>query len=80
MLFALVLGLLLGGAAVALLGQWRGGALSGTLPRRRLRRPALPEPQVARVEGLFLAGDRRAPVAGGAPPDARRADGRRLTA
>ena len=56
MLFALVLGLLLGGAAVALLGQWRGGALAGPPPRRRLPRAALPEPQVARVEGLFLDG------------------------
>ncbi len=65
MLFALVLGLLLGGAAVALLGQWRGGALTGPPPRRRLPRPRLPEPQFARVQGLFLdgaaapAGDRR---------------------
>ena len=56
MLFALVLGLLLGGAAVALLGQWRGGALTGPLPRRRLPRAALPEPRVAKVEGLFLDG------------------------
>jgi hypothetical protein len=56
MLFALVLGLLLGGAAVALLGQWRGGALTGPPPRRPLRRPALPAPQLARVEGLFLDG------------------------
>ena len=56
MLFALVLGLLIGGAAVALLGQWRGGALSGPPPRRRPPRPRLPEPRVARVEGLFLDG------------------------
>jgi hypothetical protein len=56
MLFALVLGLLLGGAAVALLEQWRDGALAGPSPRRRLSRPTLPEPQVARVEGLFLDG------------------------
>ena len=42
MLFALVLGLLVGGAAVALFGQWRGGALTGPSPRRRLRRPTLP--------------------------------------
>ncbi len=54
MLFALVLGLLLGGAAVALLEQWRDGALAGPSPRRRLSRPTLPEPQVARVEGLLF--------------------------
>ncbi len=65
MLFVLVLGLLLGGAAVTLLGQWRGGALTGPRPRRRLPGPALPEPQVARVEGLFLDRSPASPVPAG---------------
>lgn len=56
MLFVLVLGLLVGGAAAVLIGQWRSQTLVGPGASRRgsLPRPTLPERNVAPRGGLVF--------------------------
>jgi hypothetical protein len=54
MMFVLILGLLIGGAAVVLFQQWRSAALVPALPRRLLPGATPREPAVAKGGGLFF--------------------------
>ncbi len=54
MMFVLILGLLLGGAAVVLFQQWRSAALAPASPLLRLPRATPRGPAVAKGGGLFF--------------------------